>query len=406
MCLRIAKKIFTGIIATFFCSSVTAVYANPTPLSTSGNVEFREPAIATIGPYVETAELGSSSVVSNAFGEAVAISGGRAVVSAPGEGSVAIYDLDTSGAWVSDTMLTIDGRVSSVAIEGDTVVIGTEPAVSLSAGDVAVGMVSIYLHSATGWAKQQDLPDPSAKRNDQFGFDVSISGNSILVGAPDANSDIGLAYVFIRNGTKWTLQAQLSPSDGALDDWFGQSVRIDGNTAVIGAPGHPGAIGAAYVFTRAGSTWSQHKKFNGESAGDNFGNAVAVNSNTIGIGSPGHNGDSGEVYVYTGSGSSWPLQEALEPPVAIKDGQFGISIGLSGDRMLVGETGNAAAHVFTRSGTAWTLQAELGASSSSEFGNAVALAGTTALIGAPEDQVSGRAYIFDEKDEIFANGFN
>ncbi len=319
---------------------------------------------------------------------------------------MAIYELDTSGAWVSDAVLAIDGRVSSVAIEGDTVVVGTQPAVSLSAGDVAVGMVSIYVHSASGWAKQQDLPDPSAKRNDQFGFDVSISGNSILVGAPNANSDIGLAYVFIRNGTKWSLQAQISASDGALDDWFGQSLRIDGNTAVIGAPGHPGAIGAAYVFTRAGSTWSQHKKFNGESVGDNFGNAVAVQGNMIGIGSPGHNEDSGEVYVYTGSGSSWTLQEALEPPVAIKDGQFGISIGLSGDRLLVGETGNAAAHVFTRSGTAWTLQAELGDSSSSEFGTAVALSSTTALIGAPEDQVGGRAYIFDEKDEIFANGFN
>lgn len=349
--------------------------------------------------------MGSPSVVSNAFGEAVAISGGRAVVSSPGEGNVAIYDLDTSGAWVSDTVLAIDGRVSAVAIEGDTVVVGTEPAVSFRAGDVAVGMVSIYVHSASGWTKQQDLPDPAGLRNDEFGFDVSVSGNSILVGAPDA-SEKGLAYVFIRKGTKWTLQTQLSASDGAADDWFGERVKIDGDNAVVGDPGHPGAAGAAYVFTRVGSAWSQRKKFSGDSAGDNFGSAVAIDGNTLSIGSPGSNGDSGEIYVYTGSGSSWSLQETLGSPVPVEDGQFGTSVELSGNRMVIGEPGNAAAHVFIRSGNKWSLRAELGDSVDSDFGDAVALAGTTILIGARSDQSSGRAYIFDEKDEIFANGFN
>jgi hypothetical protein len=402
MCVRSARQIMVAIIALCFGSSVS-VHAKPIKLSTIEKIVLQEPAIATIGPYMETAELGSPAVVSNAFGEAVAISGSRGVVSSPGTGNVAIYDLDEGGIWKLDATLAVDGRVASVAMDGDTFVVGTVPAVALS---VAVGTVSVYVHSATGWAKQQDLPDPGATSNDEFGLDVSISGNSILVGAPDANSGNGLAYVFTRTGTKWTLQTKLSASDGALDDWFGENVGIDGNSAVIGAPGHPGAAGAAYVFTRTGTKWSEREKFSGDSAGDNFGSAVAVYGKTLGIGSPGHNGDSGEVYVYTGAGSSWVLQEAFGPPVPIKDGQFGISVGLSGDRMVIGEPGNAAAHVFTRSGTTWTLRAQLGDSSTSDFGTAVALSGTNAIVGAPKDQVSGRAYIFDERDEIFANGFN
>ena len=117
--------------------------------------------------------------------------------------------------------------------------------------------------------------------NDNFGYSVALSGDYALVGAPnddDSGSSSGSAYVFLRSGTSWSQQAKLAASDGAASDFFGWSVALSGEYALVGAYGDGSESGSAYVFVRSDTTWSQQAKLvlgDGE-AGDSFGQSVAL----------------------------------------------------------------------------------------------------------------------------------
>src|SRR6185437_14887768 len=121
---------------------------------------------------------------------------------------------------------------------------------------------------------------------DDFGFTVSVSGGTALVGAPQhhvgANVGLGAAYVFVQSGTTWTQQAELTASDGAASDNFGTAVSVNGGTAIVGADGHQIGVntqqGAAYVFVQSGTTWTQQAELTASDGaeGDSFGASVSV----------------------------------------------------------------------------------------------------------------------------------
>ena len=121
---------------------------------------------------------------------------------------------------------------------------------------------------------------------------VAIAGDTIVVGAwldDDNGTDSGSAYVFTRTGTTWTEQAKLTASDGAADDQFGISVAIAGDTIVVGAyrdDDNGTDSGSAYVFTRTGTTWTQQAKLTASdgAADDQFGSSVAIAGDTIVVG--------------------------------------------------------------------------------------------------------------------------
>jgi FG-GAP repeat len=135
---------------------------------------------------------------------------------------------------------------------------------------------------------------------DSFGWSVAISGSTAVVGADAKNSNTGAAYVFTRSGSTWTRQAELTSSDGAANDFFGLSVAISGSTAVVGAPGKNTFTGAAYVFTRSGSAWSQQAELtaSGGVGGDDFGVSVALSGSTTAAGAPFKNSSTGAAYVF------------------------------------------------------------------------------------------------------------
>jgi uncharacterized repeat protein (TIGR01451 family) len=255
---------------------------------------------------------------------------------------------------------------------------------------------------------------------DQFGVSVAISGDTALVGAPyddvEANADQGSAYVFVRVGTTWTEQAQLTASDGALNDQFGSSIALSGGTALIGAPyddvGANNDQGSVYVFVRSGTIWTEQTQLtalDGE-YNDQFGNSVALSVDTALVGADVDDyidTDSGSAYVFIRSGTSWSQQQQLVGSDSGYIGHFGTSVALEGDTALVGEILNdpaGAAYVFVRSGTSWTEQAMLTASDGEVgdwFGGSVALSGDTALVGVENDDVGvvpnvnqGSAYVF------------
>jgi len=233
--------------------------------------------------------------------------------------------------------------------------------------------------------------------NDEFGYSVSLFGNTALVGAPMHNGT-GSAYVFNRVGHTWTETQELIASNGASGDLFGWAVSLHGGTALIGAPMHNG-MGSAYVFTSVVGTWTQTQelKASNQAIGDHFGISVFLSGDTALIGAPMHNG-TGTAYVF--DGTTWTQTQELNSSAPGFGDEFGMSVSLSGDRALIGapyDNLSGETYVFKNTGF-WQQEAELQAldhASGDLFGWAVSLDGKTALIGAwGKNSQNGSAYIF------------
>lgn len=124
-----------------------------------------------------------------------------------------------------------------------------------------------------------------ASSSDHFGTFVAIDGDTVIVGAADHNGGTGAAYVFTRSGSTWSQQQKLEPLDGEAGDRFGTSVAISGETAIVGAPGDDDIdvqAGAAYAFVRSGGVWSLEEKLlvPGAIADDTIGSDVAIDGDT------------------------------------------------------------------------------------------------------------------------------
>jgi hypothetical protein len=271
------------------------------------------------------------------------------------------------------------------------------------------------------------LTASNGKANDWFGFAADIDGPTAVVGAPYASVATqfsGATYVYQRSGTSWTQEAMLIPTDAGLVDLDGYSVAVEGNTIVIGSYGNNGGgrdSGAAYVFTRTGTVWTQQAKLlAGDAApGDGFGYSVDISGDTIVVGTPLHDGsatDTGSVYVFVRSGTSWTQQARLEPGDVATNDNFGGDVGIDGNTIVAGSSGDdnvgtnsGSAYVFTRTGTSWTQQAKLMATDAADgdqFGFGVGIDTDTVTVGAPYDDDggsnSGSAYVFSRTGTSWA----
>ncbi len=321
---------------------------------------------------------------------------------------VQIVELISSSESTTDTSLDFDQSDETDFIQEN----------SINGTDFIDG--KILLHGVVGGSvQQQKLFAQDVGDGDEFGWSVSIYGDTAIVGAykeDEGGSDAGAAYIFTRTGTDWSQQAKLTASDAQSDDNFGSSVAIYGDTAIVGAykedTGTTGA-GAAYIFTRSGTTWSQQQKIQAANPYDNdeFGGAVSIYGDTVVVGSARSDTggtNTGAVYVFTVSGTTWSQQEKLLASDAQSHDLFGYSVSIYGDTVIVGaykedEGGSdaGAAYIFTRTGTDWSQQQKLKASDAAtydSFGNSVSIYGDIAIVGASfEDTVAGSAgavYIF------------
>ena len=207
----------------------------------------------------------------------------------------------------------------------------------------------------------------------------------------------------VRAATPENQQQKLTASDAFSGDFFG-SVAIDGDTAVVGASRDDDGgsnSGSAYVFTRSGTTWTQQQKLTASDPGTsgNFGFSVAIDGDTVVVGANGL----GSAYVFTRSGTTWTQQQKLTASDTTSGEQFGRSIAVKGNTTVVGApfSSTGSAYVFTRSGTTWTEQQKLTASdaaSGDQFGRSTAVDGDTAFVGDPHDDdsgsTSGSVYVF------------
>jgi len=276
------------------------------------------------------------------------------------------------------------------------------------------------------WTEQAKLTASDGMAGDGLGFSIAIDGDTIVMGAyaddENGNIDSGSAFVFTRTGTVWTEQAKLTASDGAANDLFGNSVAIDGDTIVVAALWHDGNstdVGKAYVFTRNATTWTEQAKLTASdgAASDQFGSSVSIAGDTVIVGAwqdDDNGADSGSAYIYTRTETTWTEQAKLTSSDALAGDQFGGTVAIEGDTILVGahrDDDNAlgifasgSIYVFTRTAgtTSWTEQAKLTSGESAvndEFGYSLAIAGNTIVVGARNDDDngtdSGSVYVFD-----------
>jgi len=371
----------------------------------------------------------------------------------------------------------------SVAASGDTVVVGTWREASAATGidgdasdDTApdAGAVWVFVRTAGSWSQQAYLKGSNAEGGDYFGWSVAICGDTIVVGAPyegsaaagvggDQTSNAlprsGAAYVFVRSGATWSQEAYLKASNPDAPDEFGQSVAISNDTIIVGARNEASSAtgvngdenddsslgaGAAYVFVRSGTVWSQqaYLKASNADVGDRFGSAVDVSEDTVVVGAineassatgvDGAEADNsaqfaGAAYVFARSGTSWNQTAYLKasntdgaPPLGLFGDSFGIDVAVSGARVVVGamnedstSTGvdgpdnndsvdSGAAYVFVREPSGWVQEAYLKASNTGAFdtfGCGVDIAGDTIVVGAPGEGSAATGVDGDQDDD-------
>ncbi len=378
------------------------------------------------GNWIETQKLlASDGVANDHFSEyAVALDGNTALIGAyydddKGANSGSAYVFTRTGnTWTEQQkLLAIDGAAGdnfgvSVTLSGDTAIIGAAGYENLT------GSAYVFTRTGTTWTQQVKLTAPDGVPEAFFGYPVSLSGDTIMIGANQDDDNgywSGSVYVYIRNGTSWTLQAKLLASDGGVEDGFGYGISLVGDTALIGAiwdNDYGNHSGSAYVFTRTGTTWTQQQKLlPSDGVTDaQFGVSVSLNGDTalIGANRDDDNGiRSGSAYVFTRTGTTWTQQAKLIASDGASEERFGIAVALEGDTALIGSetpdngANSGSVYVFTGTGTSWTEGQKLLTSDGKAgdwFGFSIALDGDTALFAASQDDDngfnSGSAYIF------------
>lgn len=376
------------------------------------------------GPLAHRAYLKASNPDgSDAFGDAVAISGNTVAV----------------GAWSEDSF--------SSGINGD----------QYDDGQSTSGAVYVFVRENGVWSQQAYIKADPSGQGDFFGISLDLEGDTLVVGAYGEGTQHGAAYVFERDGDTWSQEALLRASNAEPFDLFGASVAISGDTIVVGATdegsdatgvngdednNHAFDSGAAYVFVRDGDGWTQQAYLKASNTGstDSFGDSVAISGHTIVVGARHEDSRSTEIdvgqqnngspsagaaYVFVRNGTTWSQQAYLKAPNTDDLDQFGVSVAVSGDTVLVGAFGESsgsteingnmadnnatntgAAYVFVRSGTTWGLEAYLKAANAQagdNFGIGVALEGDRAVVTAPAENGGGTGVNPDPHDNSQAS---
>lgn len=322
----------------------------------------------------------------------------------------------TGTTWTQQGTKLVGTGGSSNAEQGHSVAISADGNTALIGGradNSYRGAVWVFTRSGTTWSQQgSKLVGTGSSTQAEQGSSVAISadGNTALVGAWQDNGAQGSAWVFTRSGSTWSQQGT-KLSSASFSNYFGYAVALaaDGNTAIIGSYGDSGT----WVFVRSGSTWTQQgtKLVGTGNVGDasqGWSVALSADGNTAVVGGFGDNSNTGAAWVYTRSGTTWTQQGSKLVGTgsigAARQG-FSVSISADGNTALLGGSGDnsnrGATWVFTRNGSTWSQQGNklvgTGGTADSTQGRSVALSAdtTTAIIGGSNDSSGhGRVWVF------------
>ncbi len=446
-----AVYVFTRSNGSNFSRSGKLLHNDPAPDALGTSVAFDGASIISGAPSKDSARgaayvfnarsvTGQSSLISNVdlvngsgYGDFVTISDDTALVGSLNWGRLLFSRVGDN--WQFIRKLTVAGGTNSQTwfSNGDAVIAGDQMFVGAPGAVVngvnAAGAVYIFNRAGGNWVEGSRIDPPEDTRLQTFGNSIKLSGDTLAIGASNktvgSNLNQGAVYVYVRSGGAWTFQQKLTASDGAAQDFFSLSLDISGDTIIAGAPlaDVNGAInrGAAYVFTRSGTTWTQQPKLlsSDGNANDSFGFSVALENDTAVVSAPfkevGQNFTAGVAYVFNRSGNVWNEQQRLNETGGNSDisGQFARSVALSGDRLIVGQPNfvdqsadlfnHGAVHVYQRTGLTWTKRGRITAfdpESSAQVGESVHISGNYIIAGAPGKDFYGlsnvgSAYVFD-----------
>lgn len=304
----------------------------------------------------------------------------------------------------------------TVAISGDTMVLG---APSDDQSGIDAGAAYVFVRSGSDWRQQAKLLANVTAAHDGFGMSVAVHGDTVVVGArghDDGGEDAGAAYVFRRRDGRWEQSATLRPRQIRSEDRFGQSVAVGDGVCAVGALGHDGEAedsGAVYVFRLGPEGWMEEARLTPDEplASELFGYATALDEGVIAVGAYANGTPtpySGAAYVFRHDGQSWRSEGRLEVVDPRPMDETGCSVAVSRDRVVVGSRGNGeagpragAAYVFERGPDGWVQAAKLLAADilpADALGEAVAIRGDLVVAGAHfRDDAglgSGAAYVF------------
>lgn len=357
----------------------------------------------------------------------------------------------------------MDGFGWPIAVDGATVAVGADGEASAALGiggdegdnsAEASGAVYVFARSGTIWSQEAYIKRPRA---DILGFGQSLSlrGDTLAVGSKTG------VFIFTRTGNTWSPDAELTAEHANAGDQFGCSIALGEDTLVVGArledgsaegSGHANDLldsGAVYVFERSGSVWEERAYLKASNAGegDQFGVSVSLAGSTLAVGADREDSgsenreddnsqdDSGAVYIFTRTNAGWVQDAYLKARTPGEQDRFGRAVSLGGASLAVGAHGESSAaqgvggdqtddtldssgavYLFSRTGSTWTRDAYLKASTPGEdhqFGRSVSLRGTTLVVGAPGESTairgvnsttdsswprddSGAAYVFEQ----------
>lgn len=360
----------------------------------------------------ETKLLASDQGEYSNFGYSISLSDDVAIVGAcdhnyngvwSGTAYIARYD---GTNWVEEaTLIPSDPQDTqlfgwSVAISGDVAVVGSP--YDEDNGPLS-GSAFIYRYNGVNWIEETILLPDDFAADGQFGNAVSISGDVVVIGAwqhEHNGTSTGAAYVFRYDGNRWIQESELLASDGGAGDKFGQSVAISGDVIVVGAPDEQRGIpaGAAYIFRYDGNSWNQESQLTASdgAAGDKFGYSATISREVVVIGAVIGDGkviDSGSAYIYRYDGSNWSEETKLFAHDGVSNDEFGFSVSISGEVVVVGAgygnglgVDSGCAYIYRMDGPYWIEAGKLLASDGEKydfFGASVSCSGDVAVAGSP-----------------------
>ncbi|MCY3918231.1 MAG: hypothetical protein OXG38_00290 [Chloroflexi bacterium] len=386
----------------------------------------------------------ASAAMGDEFGWSAATDGVRIISGAPlhdqqgdDSGIAYIFVRDEAGAWVEEAaLLPDDGEAGTwfgrwAVVDGDVAVVGA-PSADVVGRDDDAGAAYIFQRRSGVWRQTQRLVADKPLGGDQFGWNVAIDGDTIVVSASNDIDGGGQAvYVFARDGKLWVLEAMLAPSEEGDDYFFGQDLDVSGDTIVVGAKGRAAFVGTnagvVFVFERGPDGWAQSAILAADDAfvQDHFGRAVAIAGDTIVVGAyreDSAGADGGSVYVFQRDDDApggWRQDAKLIGASTDEKDWFGYEVGTDGETIVVGaphvdsvdpEIFRAGlVTVFRRSDDGWAQVAELTASDAvaagpgADFGWAVDVQGEVLTVGAwladtEAGPAAGRTYAYTVVD--------
>jgi hypothetical protein len=345
------------------------------------------------------------------FGGRVGIDGDLAIVDGHSRAHIFRFDGVT---WREEAVLTgVDGLSDAVAVSGTSAVVANASADDLGFN---AGAAYVYRFNGASWALEATLYGADTDFGDNFGSAVDVCGDVVVIGAPrrqvDAFGSAGAAYIFRRTAQgEWVQEAKLTAIDPGPGHLFGRSVAVSDGNVIIGSENDVPTVnaGAAYAYHFDGQAWVFEARMQSDQPAfqEFFGFSVDIHGDVAVVGRPDSFGG-GDAYIFRRkpNGTWKPREAVLVPPVT--SGCTGESVAVHGDLVLVGDSRgfdgmimSGLVHVFRQESASWTHVDTLHPSPKAEdaFGEGVALQGTTACVGANLDDTggpnAGAAYLFD-----------